>query len=82
MLNLRQVAGWDAIELHFIIDWREREQILMLEIPTALNQARIFAKVPGAVIERHTNGEEEPCQDWAAVQGKIGAMRLHSCAHQ
>jgi alpha-mannosidase len=66
VLNVRQVAGWDAIELHFIIDWREREQMLMLK------QARIFAKVPGAVIERRTNGEEEPYQDWVAVQGKIG----------
>jgi alpha-mannosidase len=73
VLNLRHVAGWDAIELHFIIDWREREQMLMLEIPTALTQARIFAKVPGAVVERRVNGEEEPCQDWAAVQGKIAA---------
>ena len=72
VLNLRQVAGCDAIELHFIIDWREREQMLMLEVPTAFKQAKIFAKVPGAVIERRPNGEEEPYQDWAAVQGNIG----------
>jgi alpha-mannosidase len=72
VLNLRQIAGWDAIELQFVIDWREREQILMLEIPTALKQPRIFAKVPGAAIERQTNGEEEPYQDWAAVLGDIG----------
>ena len=42
--------------------------MLKLEIPTALTQPKIFAKVPGAVLERRTNGEEEPCQDWAAVQ--------------
>ena len=36
---------------------------IKLEIPTALTQARIFAKVPGAVLERHTNGKEEPYQD-------------------
>ena len=72
VLNIRQIAGLDAVELHFVIDWHEREQILKLEIPTALTQARIFAKVPGAVLERHTNGEEEPYQDWAAVQGTIG----------
>ncbi len=73
VLNIRQMAGWDVVELQFIIDWREREQMLMLEIPTALEHARIFAKVPGAVLERHTNGEEEPCQDWIAVQGSIGS---------
>jgi alpha-mannosidase len=72
VLNIRQIAGLDAIELHFVIDWHEREQMLMLEIPTALTQPKIFAKVPGAVLERATNGEEEPYQDWAALQGNIG----------
>jgi alpha-mannosidase len=62
----------DFVELRFVIDWREREQILKLEVPTALLQPTIFAKVPGAVLERTTNGEEEPYQDWAAVEGKIG----------
>jgi len=38
----------------------------------ALSQAKIFAKVPGEVLERRTNGEEEPYQDWAAVQGRLG----------
>jgi alpha-mannosidase len=73
VLNIRQVAGWDLVELYFIIDWRQHEQMLMLEIPTALQHATIFAKVPGAVLERTTNGEEEPCQDWIAVQGSIGS---------
>ncbi len=71
VLNIRQIAGLDAIELQFIIDWHEHEQMLMLEVPTALAQPKIFAKVPGAVLERGTNGEEEPYQDWAAVQGNI-----------
>lgn len=72
VLNVRQFAGLDLLQLHFIIDWREHEQMLMLEVPTALTNPRIFAKVPGTVLERHTNGEEEPYQDWAAVQGSIG----------
>ena len=71
VLNIRQIAGVDAAELHFVIDWHEREQMLMLEIPTALKQARVFAKVPGAVLERSVNGEEEPYQDWAALQGTM-----------
>ncbi len=73
VLNIRQIAGLDVVELQFIIDWRQREQMLMLEIPTALEHAKIFAKVPGAVLERHTNGEEEPYQDWIAVQGSLGS---------
>jgi alpha-mannosidase len=73
ILDIAQFKAVDAIELRFVIDWREREQILKLEVPTALAAPRVFAKVPGAAIERQTNGEEEPYQDWVAVQGKIGA---------
>ena len=72
VLNIRQIAGVDALELHFVIDWHEREQMMMLEIPTALKRPRILTKVPGAVMERRTNGEEEPYQDWAAIQGTAG----------
>ena len=72
VLNVREYAGLDLLEFHFIIDWREHEQMLKFEIPTALTQPRIFAKVPGAILERHTDGDEEPYQDWAAVQGQIG----------
>jgi alpha-mannosidase len=71
VLNVREYAGLDLLELHFIIDWREREQMLKFEIPTSLAQPRLFAKVPGAILERHTNGEEEPYQDWAAIQGTV-----------
>ena len=72
VLDIAQFAGLDFIELRFEVDWREREQILKLEVPTALGGPRIFAKVPGAVIERAVNGNEEPYQDWGAVQGQIG----------
>lgn len=71
VLNISQFAGMDFVELHFVIDWREHEQILMLEIPTALASPRVFAKVPGEVLERSVNGEEEPYQDWIGVQGKL-----------
>jgi alpha-mannosidase len=45
--------------------------MLKLEIPTALTAPRVYAKVPGATAVRHANGEEEPYQDWVAVQGKV-----------
>ena len=73
VLDIAQFRAVDAIELRFVIDWHEREQILKLEIPTALQSPRAFVKVAGAAIERQTNGEEEPYQDWVAVQGRIGA---------
>lgn len=72
ILDIAEFAGIDAVELRFVINWREHEQMLKLEIPTGLAQPRLFAKVPGEILERKTNGEEEPYQDWAAVQGKVG----------
>ena len=60
----------DIVKLHFVINWQQHEQILKLEIPAALTDPKVFAAVPGAIIERVTNGNEEPYQDWVAVQGK------------
>ncbi len=72
VLDIAQFAGLDFVELRFVIDWHEREQMLKLELPTALVDPKFYAKVPGAILQRKTNGEEEPYQDWGAVQGKIG----------
>src|ERR1051325_5948905 len=71
VLDITQIRGMDIVELRFAIDWHEREQILKLELPLGLTSPRVFAKVPGAVIERQQDGGEEPYQDWLAVQGKI-----------
>jgi alpha-mannosidase len=72
-LDIAQFAGIDAVEFRFVIDWRQHQQMMKLEIPTALAEPRLFAKVPGEVLERSVNGEEEPYQDWAAVQGQISS---------
>jgi alpha-mannosidase len=61
----------DVVRLHFVIDWRERQQILKLEVPTALSGAKVRAMVPGAVAETPTSGNEEPYQDWIALEGGI-----------
>lgn len=71
VLDIVQFAGMDFIELRFVIDWREHEQMLKLEIPIAFSNPKFFAKVPGQVLERGVNGEEEPYQDWGALQGKM-----------
>ncbi|MFL6211274.1 MAG: alpha-mannosidase [Pyrinomonadaceae bacterium] len=72
VLDIAQFKAIDVIELRFVIDWREHEQILKLEVPTNLAAPRVFAKVPGVAIERQVNGEEEPYQDWVAVEGRVG----------
>jgi alpha-mannosidase len=71
VVDIAEFAGIDIVELRFVIDWREHEQILKLEIPTALRAPQVYAKVPGAIHERQPNGEEEPYQDWVALSGKL-----------
>ncbi|MDR3751770.1 MAG: glycoside hydrolase family 38 C-terminal domain-containing protein [Terracidiphilus sp.] len=70
-VDIATFPGSDVVRLHFVIDWRERQQILKLEIPTALSGAKVRAMVPGAVAETPTNGNEEPYQDWIALEGSI-----------
>ncbi|HEX8290252.1 MAG TPA: glycoside hydrolase family 38 C-terminal domain-containing protein, partial [Pyrinomonadaceae bacterium] len=72
VLDIAQFRALDMIELRFRIDWFEREQMLKLEVPTALAAPRVFAKVAGAVVERQPDGGEETYQDWVAVQGRVG----------
>jgi alpha-mannosidase len=72
ILDIAQFNELNLIELRFVIDWHEREQMLKLEVPTALSSPRVYAKVAGAVIEREPNGGEETYQDWVAVQGRAG----------
>ncbi|HVU34850.1 MAG TPA: glycoside hydrolase family 38 C-terminal domain-containing protein, partial [Opitutaceae bacterium] len=71
VLDISRFAELDVIELRFVIDWREHEQILKLELPSALSAPKVFAKVPGATLRRSPNGAEEPCQDWVAVEGTV-----------
>jgi alpha-mannosidase len=73
ILDIAQFIGSDAVELRFVINWHEREQMLKLELPFALAAPRVFAKVAGGVFAREPNGEEETYQDWVAVQGRAGA---------
>ena len=70
-VEIATFAELDIVRLHFVINWNEHEQILKLEIPTALTDPKVFAMVPGAILERATNGNEEPYQDWVALQGRI-----------
>jgi alpha-mannosidase len=72
VMDVAQFKAMDLIELRFVIDWHEREQMLKLEVPTALAAPRVYAKVAGGVIEREPNGGEETYQDWVAVQGRLG----------
>lgn len=80
VLDIAQFAGLNFVELRFTIDWREHEQILKLEIPTVFDRPRVHAKVPGAVVTRSDNGDEEPYQDWIALTAKTRAGKEYTVA--
>jgi alpha-mannosidase len=71
-VDLATFPGSDIVRMHFVIFWKEHQQMLKLQIPTAFPDPQAFAMVPGAVTDRPTTGEEEPYQDWVAVQGQLG----------
>lgn len=70
-VDISTFPGQNIVRLHFVINWREHEQILKLEVPTALSEPTIRAMVPGAVASTPTSGDEEPYQDWIALEGRI-----------
>jgi alpha-mannosidase len=73
ILDVVTWRGVPAVELRLAANWQERRQVLKLEVPAALREVRTFARTPGGVAERKPDGGEEPCQDWLAVEGKLGA---------
>jgi alpha-mannosidase len=77
-VDISTFPGSDIVKLHFVINWQQHEQILKLEIPTALTGSKVFAAVPGAITEKATNGNEEPYQDWVAIQGKQNGGKQNS----
>jgi alpha-mannosidase len=42
VLDIAQFAGLDFVELRFVVDWHEHEQMLKLEIPTTLGNPTIL----------------------------------------
>lgn len=85
-VDISQFPQLNVVKLHFVIDWRERQQILKLGVPTALASAKVSAMVPGAIESRPTSGDEEPYQDWVALEGQIGGSTytvglLNNCTY-
>ncbi len=70
-LDIITYRAWDAVELRLEVDWQERHQQLRLEVPTGLANVTVLAKAAGGVMPRPAHGEEEPCQDYVALQGTL-----------
>jgi alpha-mannosidase len=77
-VQLRAASPW--LELVLQVDWRQRHELLRLELPLAQPACRYAADTPGGVIERPAaaaNGREQarwevPAISWIASQAEAG----------
>ena len=61
----------DKIECKLDINWQEHMRVLKLGFQTKLKETRVFAEAPYGVTERAAKREEEPCQSWVDLGGKL-----------
>ena len=59
----------DVIECRLSVNWQEHHKLLKLAFPLALDEPKATYDVAYASIERASNGEEEPGQQWIDVSG-------------
>ena len=54
------------------IDFREKHRMLKFRLPVALENPRAFCEIPFGSIERPTDGTEQVCHRWIALEGSDG----------
>lgn len=69
-------AGSEKLDVRAFADWHEKHKMLKLAWPMAVEDPRAYYEVPFGVIERPTDGEEEPGLTWTAVCGKGGGYAV------
>ena len=67
-------ADADAVEVKVKIDFKEKFRTLKLAFPVAGEGHRAYGKIPFGSIERPTDGSEQVCGDWIALQSECGGL--------
>ena len=62
--------GLDWVDLRVEIDWREQLELVKIEFPLAIADARATYEIPFGCIERPANGSEEAGQGWVDLSGQ------------
>jgi len=78
--RIRLYRDIPLIEGEIRLLWRERHAMLKLCMPTAMREGTAVCEVPYGAIERPQDGNEQPCQAWACIAGKVVAPRGDSVA--
>ena len=71
-----------GIEVRVMLDWHEKHKMLKLSFPVRVNEPKATYEIPYGYIERPTNGEEEPGQQWLDVTGvpETGDLKQYGLA--
>jgi alpha-mannosidase len=60
------------VEVRVKLDWKEKHKMLKLSFPVNVENPTATYEIPYGFIQRPTNREEEPGQQWIDVTGKSG----------
>ena len=78
LIHYRQWSHRPGVEIAVRVNWQEKNQILRLEIPTALLHAQSTIPGPGGPASRPTNTGEQPGGEWVAITGELKG-KPHTC---
>lgn len=70
------------IEVRVKLNWNEQYKVLKLVFPVNVENPKATYEIPYGFIERETNGQEEPGQQWLDVTGVLpgGGNRIYGLA--
>ena len=75
-------ADSDALDVRVKVDFREKFRVLKLSFPLMGEGHRAYCQIPFGSIERPTDGSEQVCGDWIALQGTAGGIGIaNDCKH-
>lgn len=63
----------NRLEVKVKVDFHEKFRVLKLELPVNCEGGRAISKIPFGSIERPTDGSEQVCGDWIALDGGNGS---------
>jgi alpha-mannosidase len=75
VMHTTAYTHWPALEYRLRIHWNEERKLLKLSIPTIYKNEFLTCEVPGGIIKRTADGEEEVFGRWFLLRGEGSESR-------
>lgn len=69
-------AGERHVEVRGEVDWRDAWKVVKLALPVNAKADKCTVEIPYGTIQRPTDGEEEPMQQWVDLSDKRGGLTV------